>query len=193
MKSQNKSLKSILGVALIASSVLLIPLVAELFTDEVDWSVGDFVFAWILIFTAGLTYKLASERMSESTSFRIAVGISVFATLALIWTNLAVGIIGSENNSFNLWYFGVVIVIAVGALIAQFKPQKMVLALLATALAQASITLAAFVTGLHLASGSSVSEILMINGFFVILFLTSAALFRQAAQEKNNSERGTTT
>lgn len=188
MKSPNKSLKSVLSVALAATSLLVIPLIATFLTEEVDWNVGDYVFAWILIFMAGVTYKLASERMSDSTYFRVAVGVGVFATLALIWTNLAVGIIGSENNSFNLWYFGIIIVITVSTLIAQFKPKGMALALMVTALTQALITMSAFIIGMHHTTGSSVSEILLINGFFVVLFLISAGLFRQAAYRQNNSE-----
>ena len=182
MKSQNKTLKSVLSIALIATFL----------TDEVIWSVGDFVFAWILIFSASLTYRLASERMSESISFRIAVGVTVFATLALIWSNLAVGIIGSEDNSYNLWYFGVVIIIATGSLIARFKPHKMGMVLLVAALTQSLITLASFLIGMPQITESSISEILMINGFFIILLLISAGLFRQAANEQNNSKIETT-
>lgn len=188
MKSPNKSLQSVLSVAMVATSLIVIPLIAAFLTEEVDWNVGDYVFAWILIFTAGLTYKLASERMSDSTYFRIAVGVGVFATLALIWTNLAVGIIGSENNFFNLWYFGIVIVITFGTLIAQLKPNRMALALLVTALAQVLVTLTAFITEMHHKTGSSVSEILLINGFFIVLFLISAGLFRQAAFKQSNSD-----
>lgn len=188
MKSPNKSLKSVLSVALVATSLLVIPLIAAFLTEEVNWNVGDYVFAWILVFVAGVTYKLVSERLNDNTTYRIAVGVSVFAILFLVWSNLAVGIIGSENNSFNLLYFGIVIVITVSTLIAQFKPKGMSLALLITALTQTLITLTAFITGMHHTPGNSVSEILLINGFFVALFLISAGLFRQAAHKESDSE-----
>ena len=56
-------------------------------------------------------------------------------------------------------------------------------ALLATALAQGLVAVIALLAGEHHSSGSSVSEILMLNGFFVVLFVGSALLFLYAARK----------
>ena len=55
---------------------------------------------------------------------------------------------------------------------------------LATAFAQALVTVIALLAGKHQSSVSSVPEILILNGFFIALFLGSARLFRNAAPEK---------
>jgi hypothetical protein len=60
---------------------------------------------------------------------------------------------------------------------ARFQPHGMARALFAAALAQALIA------GMHQYPGSSVVEILIVNGFFVALFVGSAWLFRHAVRE----------
>ena len=78
-------------------------------------------------------------------------------------------------------YVGVLAVGTLGAITARFRPQGMARALLATALVQALVAGIALIAGEHQAPGSSVSEILALNGFFAGLFIGSALLFRRAA------------
>ncbi|MCH2279677.1 MAG: hypothetical protein MK358_12525, partial [Vicinamibacterales bacterium] len=94
--------------------------------------------------------------------------------------NGAVGIIGSEDNDANLMYGGVLVVGAIGAIIARFKPEGMARVLFAMALAQTLVAVIALVGRL----GSPYSgplEIVSVNGFFVALFAGSAVLFWKAA------------
>ena len=77
--------------ALVTASLLLVPLLAMQFTDEVDWALGDFVVAGTLVFGAGLTYQLVASRV-PSGAYRVAVGVAVLATLLLVWMGLAVGL-----------------------------------------------------------------------------------------------------
>jgi hypothetical protein len=80
-------------------------------------------------------------------------------------------------------YFGVLAVGIIGALIARFQPPGMARALLAMALAQALVAVIALIAGLG-TPASPPLEILLLNGFFVALWLTSAWLFRKAAREQ---------
>ncbi len=57
-------------------------------------------------------------------------------------------------------------------------------ALFATALAQALVVVIALIIGKHRVEVSSVAEIVLLNGFFVALFLGSAWLFRKAAPRR---------
>jgi hypothetical protein len=50
--------------------------------------------------------------------------------------NLAVGVIGTEDDPANLMYVGVLAVGIIGAIIARFRPHGMARTLFATALAQ---------------------------------------------------------
>lgn len=158
-----------------AAFLLLLPLVAMQFTQEVDWTLRDFITFGTMLFVACGTYELAT-RMSRNTTYRAAVGVAVVAAFLLVWTNLAVGIIGSENNPANLIFAGVLVVGVIGAFIARFRPQGMAIALVVTAIAQASIAVIALVGGLG-------NEAVLLSGFFAALWLTSAGLFRKAAEQ----------
>ena len=160
-----------------AGFLLLVPLVAMQFTDEVDWNVADFAFMAALLLVSGVTLELAARKTGDS-AYRAAVAVAVGAAFLLIWVNGAVGIIGSENNDANLMFFGVLAVGVFGALIARFRPHGMARALLATAIAQTSVAAIALVAGF----GSEARDILGLTAFFVILWVGSAWLFQKATR-----------
>ena len=167
--------------ALATAFILLLPMLAMQFTDEVVWNLADFAVAGILLFGAGLTYELVARKSGDIT-YRAAAGVAVAAVLILIWLVGAVGVIGEEGDRADLMYGGVLAVGIVGAVIARFRPLGMARALLATAIAQALVAVIALIAGKHQAPISSVFEILGLNGFFVALFIGSAWLFRHAAR-----------
>src|SRR5919112_554087 len=107
-----------MGPWTIAALILLLPLVAMQFTDEVAWDETDFAVIGAMLFGACGTYELAA-RMTGNIAYRAGVGVAVVAAFILIWMNLAVGIIGSEDNPANLMYGGVLAVGILGALIAR--------------------------------------------------------------------------
>lgn len=157
-----------------AAFVLLLPWVAMQFTSEVDWDLADFaVFGAMLLLVCG-GYELAT-RLTGNKSYRIAIGIALGGAFLLTWMNLAVGIIGNEENPANLMFLAIPAVGIAGALIARFEPLGMARALVATAIAQALVAVIALVAGW--------GYIFVLTGFFILLWLTSALLFRKAAQE----------
>lgn len=190
MKTKNTNIlmqnKDILGIALAIGLILLIPLISMQFSDEVTWTPFDFAAAGTLLVGAGLTYVLVSRRAS-TIMYRAAVGLAVATALFLVWTNLAVGIIGSEDNPANWMYIGVLAVGLIGALLARLQPHGMARALFATALAQMLVVVIALITGIQQTSGSSVFEILMVNAFFSVLWVGSALLFRLASATASKS------
>ena len=91
MVTQNKRLTGIvLGVALL----LLIPLVAMQFTDEVNWDLLDFVVMGTLLFGTGLVCELVMRKV-RNLDYRIGLIAVILVALFLIWAELAVGIFGS--------------------------------------------------------------------------------------------------
>ena len=84
--------KALIRIAIPTAAILLLPFLAMHFTDEVLWDAADFVVAGALIFAAGLTYQRIA-RKGRTTAYRVAVGVAVAATLLLVWTHLAVGLI----------------------------------------------------------------------------------------------------
>ena len=163
----------------VAAILLLLPLVAMQFTDQVNWTVGDFAFAGALLLGTGFAYELTVRKTADA-AYRAAVGVALGTALILVWAMGAVGILGSEDNPANLMYLGVLAVGIIGALLARFRPGGMTRALLATALAQALVAGVALVAGLGGRSGPA--EIVALNGFFVAMFTGSAWLFWHAAR-----------
>lgn len=183
MNTDHKLYQSIAGLALATAGLLLIPLIAMQFTEDVVWTLSDFIVAGSLLFGTGLIYKLIT-RTSGNLIYRVAIGVALFTGLFLVWVNLAVGIIGSEDNPENLLYFGVILVGLVGAFITRFQSHGMAYTMFAMALAQALVTAIALFSGLYQSPPSTVFHIIGVNGFFITLFALSALLFRYTAKEE---------
>lgn len=157
-----------------AAALLLVPLMAMQFTDEVQWTGSDFaIFGAMLAVPLGVL-ELA-VRATGSMAYRAAVAVALGAAFLMTWANLAVGIIGSEDNPLNLMFFGVLAVGIVGAFMARFQPRGMARALVAMGVAQVLVAAAALIGG-HFT--------VVLTGFFVAAWLMSAWLFRKAAEDQ---------
>lgn len=88
---KNKRLKIILTAVAI---LLLIPFIAMQFTEEVNWTLTDFVIGGALLFGTGLVIELVL-RNSEKIKYRNTLLVAVIIIFLLIWAELAVGIFGS--------------------------------------------------------------------------------------------------
>ena len=170
-----------------AVCLLLLPAIAMQFTDEVNWSVSDFVIFGVMLLGVGVPLELA-VRTTGDTTYRLAVVVALGAAFLLVWMSLGVGIIGADGDPANRMYFGVLAVGIVGALIAGFRPEGMSRALVATAIAQAGVAAIAIFGGLG-RPWSGPLELALLNGFFVVLWTVSAWLFRRAAQGHSDTGR----
>ncbi|MCF7797652.1 MAG: hypothetical protein K9N11_04390 [Lentisphaeria bacterium] len=161
-------------------------MIAMVLTNEVAWGPGDFVIAWVLLSGAGIAYKIISSRVSH-TAYKYAVGIAVFTALLLVWMNLAVGLIGSEDNPANLLYAGVLVIGIVGVMLSQFHARGMSRALFFTALAQALVPFMAILIWKPPMSTTEqllgVLGVIVLNTAFVVLWGVSGWLFRKVALE----------
>jgi peptidoglycan/LPS O-acetylase OafA/YrhL len=91
MLIQNKRL---IVIMLSAAFLLLIPFTAMQFTDEVSWSLFDFVTAAGLLFGTGLLCELVLRKVTKP-GYRIAIVIAILTALFIIWAELAVGVFGT--------------------------------------------------------------------------------------------------
>ena len=93
MIMQNKRLSIIvLTVALL----LLIPLIAMQFTNEVNWDVFDFIAAGVLLLGTGLLCELVIRKVKKRRH-RIVFCLAILLALLLFWAELAVGIFGTQH------------------------------------------------------------------------------------------------
>lgn len=152
--------------------------------DALDYAVFSVMIAGVILIF------LTVRRRTRSFSYRIGAGIGLGAAFLLLWINGAVGIIGSEGNDANLLFVGVLAVAAIGALLARFRPRGMQRALLATAVAQASVATIAVAARWGSTAPGWPRDILLISGFFVSLWLLSAWMFGRASREYGVTARG---
>ena len=180
---ENQFKKRIIIWAIITVVILSIPAVAMLLTDEVDWSIFDFILMGTLIFGFGALFEFGRKR-STNFAYQAGTGLALAATFLLIWINGAVGIIGNEDNPANLMYTLVVLIGATGAIYTQFRPAGMAKTLLLMAIVQFLVPLVALVfwPPATISWGEAgVYRVFTLNLFFVFLFGFSAAMFRQAS------------
>ncbi len=89
-----KTNKRLFGILITIAFLLLIPLIAMQFTDEVKWTPIDFITAGILLLLTGLTLELIFRNV-KTTKCKIIAIVFLFLLLFLIWAELAVGIFGT--------------------------------------------------------------------------------------------------
>lgn len=164
-----------------AIGLWLLPLAARDFVAGMDWSVFDFV-VWggMLLIAAGVC-ELAL-RASGDLAFRAGVVVAVGAAFLLVWVNLAVGIIGDEDDPANLMFFGVIAAGVIGAFAADFRARGMTRAMLAMAVLQGLAGATALAAGWGADGEGWPRVIVVMTGFFGGLWLLSAWLFSKAAR-----------
>jgi hypothetical protein len=203
MTVQNKRL---IGIVVTVALILLIPLIAMQFTDEVNWDVFDFVLFGTALFVIGLAYELVARRLdlpasegqstpettkTGKTLYRVALGIGLGGAFLLFWVNGAVGIIGNEGQPANLMYGAVFLVGFIGSLIARFKPQGMARTLFAMAFVQLLIPVIAGIIWPQVSwGGAGMVGVFMLNAFFAMLFVVSGFLFREVLTQGRIAKNG---
>jgi len=88
MIMQNKRL---IIIFLLVALLLLILLVIMQFTDEVNWTLSDFIVGGVLLLGTGLMCELVMRKVNKIW-LRIAICVALLTMLLLIWAELAVGI-----------------------------------------------------------------------------------------------------
>lgn len=149
----------------------LIPLAAKLLTD-IPWTTFDFIVWGVMLLVAAGACEIGL-RLSGSLAYRAGVVVAAGTSFLIVWSNLAVGIIGNEDNPLNQIFLGVIAIAVVGSFLARFRPKGMALAMLVTAVAQFGT---AFVALAH------EHIVFAIVGVFSLGWLLAAWLFREAAR-----------
>lgn len=86
--------RQIMFIVLGAAFLLLMPLLAMQFTDEVAWDLFDFAVAGALLVGTGGIYVLLARRVSKAR-YRVVLAVALAVALFLVWGELAVGIFGT--------------------------------------------------------------------------------------------------
>lgn len=74
--------------------ILLIPVIAMLFTNEVNWGIEDFVIMGTLLLIVASATEFILRKISNK-KYRIAIIALLIGLFLLLWVELAVGIFNS--------------------------------------------------------------------------------------------------
>ena len=156
-----------------AAILLSLPAVAMwLGIAGVDWSAFDFIAMGAMLAVACGLYELGAW-LSGDAAYRAGFGMAALAGFATVWVNLAVGMLGDEDNPANLMFLGVLFVAVAGALLARLKPRGMAWAMGAAALAQLLAVAVAIPMGFE-------ARELALSACFALPWLAAALLFGRA-------------
>lgn len=156
----------------LAALLLALPAIAMRFTNEVVWTASDFIVMGVLIGGIGLGIEFL-VRQSSSLAYRFGAVAALVTAFLTIWVNLAVGMIGDEDNPYNLLFGGVLLIALCGGIAARFRAAGMTLAMLVAAGAQA-------VTGIVGITSDPRGGAL--SACFALLWLIAAGLFNAARE-----------
>jgi hypothetical protein len=161
--------------------LLLVPWLARW-----PWTASDFIFAAAMFGVVGGTFELA-VRASGNLAYRGGVAVALATAFLLGWINLAVGIIGNEDNPLNLMFFGVIAAALIGSIIARFRAAGMARAMTVAAVIQGLIGLGVFLKGSGASEPPGPVGILLLIEFFAAAWLLSAWLFRMASRDERGA------
>ncbi len=126
----------------LAMALLAIPFVAMRFSNEVDWSLGDFILVGLLLALACGAWELAWR--ARSGWQRAAAAVAIGTAFLTILVNLAVGMIG--DGPYNLLFGGVILIALAGSALARFRARGMAQALALAAAAQFALAAGGFIS-----------------------------------------------
>jgi hypothetical protein len=157
--------------------LLMVPWLAQW-----PWTASDFILAGAMFGIVGGTFELA-VRASGNLAYRGGVAVALATAFLLVWINLAVGIIGNEDNPANLMFFVVIAIAIAGSLVARFEALGMSRAMTVAAAAQALVGVIVLVGRLGATEPPGLAGVLMLIGSFALMWLLSAWLFSRAARQ----------
>lgn len=161
-----------------AVALLALPFIAMRLDAGPNWGPGDFFIVGVMLAALCGLVEFAARR-SSSGPYRWAMGLAALGGFLVIWVNLAVGIVASEDNPYNLVFLAIVVATVAGSIIGRARPKAMARILPVTA---ASLLIA---LGIGQMLGSDelhdtrLAEWVGVT-IFAAIFAGSALLFRRA-------------
>lgn len=105
MKTSRTLVRSAVRVAVAVAVILSVPAVAMLFTDEVVWSLADFVLAGVLLSVLGIALELA---VKNAGNLAVAIGVGSLG--------VASGLLGAVDDAPGLVLLGMALIASACAL-----------------------------------------------------------------------------
>lgn len=166
----------------IAALVMLVPVAARLTLAEMAWDGFDFAVFGAMLLAGCLGFELVLRLGAANLAYRLAACLAIAGAFLMVMANLAVGIIGNENNPVNQLFFAVLALGALGAVLVRFRAAGMAQVMTVLAAAQALLGIGLAVTGIGFTPVLTVA--------YVALWLGAAKLFRKSAIQASGQASG---
>ena len=152
--------------------LMIVPVLLLRLFEGSAWDSEDFGFLAAMLGLLVIAWE-AALRLKGNAAYAMAAGLALLLLLMTFWVNLAVGIVGSEDDPVNLAFFAVPAVAAVAIVWARWRAALMARAMVIAAIAQGLVFLALLVTGNGFTGPITI--------FFAALWLIAGWLFYKAA------------
>ena len=86
--------RRLIGIMSTVVCLLLIPIIAMQFTNEVKWDLYDFIIMGILLSGTGIVCELIIRKVRKM-QYRVIMVLAVLVAFLLVWAELAVGVFGT--------------------------------------------------------------------------------------------------
>lgn len=86
--------KRLMGILLGIALILLVPLIAMQFLNEVDWTASDFGIASALLLFVGISCEMVIRKFSRK-DYRVVMLVGILLLFMFIWVEMAVGLFGT--------------------------------------------------------------------------------------------------
>lgn len=157
----------------IAAAVMLVPVVAKLTVAGMAWDGFDFAVFAAMLLAGCLGFEVVLRLGAANTAYRLGACLAIGGAFLMVMANLAVGIIGNENNPVNQLFLGLLALGALGAVMVRFRAPGMARVMAGLAAGQALLGIGLTVMGLGFTP--------VFTALYVALWLGAAWLFRKAA------------
>ena len=144
------------------------------------WSAADFAMVGGAFLVVGGLIELV-VRSSSSIAYRWGAIVAILASLGLVWVNVAVGMLGDEDNPANLLFAAIIGLVLLLGLIGNFSAAAMARACFVAAAAVLAVAIVAPIAGLGSSGTDAIREAVLSAALFVPLWSLAGLLFRRAA------------
>jgi hypothetical protein len=114
--------------------------------------------------------------MSGPNLYRAGVGVAVVTSLLTVWTTIV------RDDGNGIGFFMLIMAAVVGGFSAWFRPPGLARTMIGVAVMQLLLGMLIATTPSTASTPGGPFRILLISGFFALLWLLSAAFFRAAAK-----------
>ena len=163
-----------------AAGLTLLPMAVQLTYGHFGWSFFDFVGIGMILLSGCTIFDLIARR-APNFAYLAGAGAALAAGFGLVVVNGAVGLVGSEDEAHNVYFYAAPLFAILGSIFAGGQPMPMAKAMLAAAGVHIAVSTVLLIDANGVSDGNPQVEVIGLS-IFALLWLGSAWLFRVSSK-----------